>query len=314
MKYYEILKRRRLDLQLSIQDVSVQTRLAPEYIKAIEENDLDVFSDDLSFVRYFIRAYCQALGVNWNAIQDEVEGSIKYYAHMRNMALTQAQKRMAAQMPAATNESRIRRQPKSYQPHVSQASRSLSKKPRRHLSSRAVALFAIIIAAGLGIWFIGGQLSASQAAAADKAAEKEAQDKEAETKRLAELRRQQQGETGTEEQTEEEKKATVEAGDNLATITVTDFTEPAALVFSAHSDTPNTFWLTQDGEVLSDVAQTTTDFAQTVAVSGPAQLFFQPSDPAGVTLSINGTDIPLSGDGLVTINIVQSGGSDEPAQ
>ena len=56
MRYYEILKKRRTDLKLSIQDVSAQTRLAPEYIKAIEDNDLDVFSDDLSFVRYFIRS------------------------------------------------------------------------------------------------------------------------------------------------------------------------------------------------------------------------------------------------------------------
>ncbi|WP_289756838.1 helix-turn-helix domain-containing protein, partial [Faecalibaculum rodentium] len=109
MRYYEILKKRRTDLKLSIQDVSAQTRLAPEYIKAIEDNDLDVFSDDLSFVRYFIRSYCEALGVNWSMLQEEVDGSIKHYAHLRNMALTQAQKRMAASMPMDTNESRVRR-------------------------------------------------------------------------------------------------------------------------------------------------------------------------------------------------------------
>ena len=34
---------------------------------------------DLSFVRYFIRSYCEALGVNWSMLQEEVDGSIKHY-------------------------------------------------------------------------------------------------------------------------------------------------------------------------------------------------------------------------------------------
>ena len=73
MAYYHILKERRTNLKLSIQDVSNQTRLAPQYIQAIEENNLDVFSDDLSFVRYFVHAYSDAIGVNWQAISDEVD-------------------------------------------------------------------------------------------------------------------------------------------------------------------------------------------------------------------------------------------------
>ena len=73
MAYYHILKERRTNLKLSIQDVSNQTRLAPQYIQAIEEHNLDVFSDDLSFVRYFVHAYSDAIGVNWQAISDEVD-------------------------------------------------------------------------------------------------------------------------------------------------------------------------------------------------------------------------------------------------
>lgn len=81
MTYYQILRQRRLDLKLSIQDVSSQTRLAPEYIQAIEMNNLEVFSDDFSFVRYFVRAYCDAIGVNWQAVQAEVDANINAYAH-----------------------------------------------------------------------------------------------------------------------------------------------------------------------------------------------------------------------------------------
>lgn len=56
MAYYQILKKRRLDLNLSIQDIAIQTHLSPEFIRAIEENNLDVFSDDFSFVRYFVHS------------------------------------------------------------------------------------------------------------------------------------------------------------------------------------------------------------------------------------------------------------------
>lgn len=94
MAYYHILKERRTNLKLSIQDVSNQTRLAPQYIQAIEEHNLDVFSDDLSFVRYFVHAYSDAIGVNWQAISDEVDVDVNEFAHQRDMALTMAQRRM----------------------------------------------------------------------------------------------------------------------------------------------------------------------------------------------------------------------------
>ena len=109
MTYYQILKQRRIDLKLSIQDVAVQTRLAPEYIAAIEENDLDVFSDDYSFVRYFVHAYANAIGVNWEAISVEVDQTIKYHAHKKNMALTQAQRRIVENMPKAQASKRSRK-------------------------------------------------------------------------------------------------------------------------------------------------------------------------------------------------------------
>ena len=118
MAYYHILKERRTNLKLSIQDVSNQTRLAPQYIQAIEENNLDVFSDDLSFVRYFVHAYSDAIGVNWQAISDEVDMDVNEFAHQRDMALTMAQRRMVEQMASVqkskktTKEKRRRRKRK----------------------------------------------------------------------------------------------------------------------------------------------------------------------------------------------------------
>ena len=128
MAYYHILKERRTNLKLSIQDVSNQTRLAPQYIQAIEEHNLDVFSDDFSFVRYFVHAYCDAIGVNWQAIADEVDMDINEVAHQKDMALTMAQRRMVEQMASVQKKKKSSTKKKKswFQKHVSRTSSSLS--------------------------------------------------------------------------------------------------------------------------------------------------------------------------------------------
>ena len=90
MTYNKILKQRRQALQLSIQDISSQTRLAPNYIQALEENHLEVFQGDVSYIRYFVQAYCEAIGVNYAAISDEVETVLAAYSR-QYAAYTQAQ-------------------------------------------------------------------------------------------------------------------------------------------------------------------------------------------------------------------------------
>lgn len=312
MEYYEILRKRRQDLGLSIQDVSAQTRLAPEYIKAIEENDLDVFSDDLSFVRYFIQSYCQALGVNWEAVQPEVEGSIKHYAHMRNMALTQAQKRMVEQMPAATNESRVRLQPGSYQSHVTKTSRSLSKKPRRKVSRQALVLLVVLVLGFAGVSAGMNQMSARRTESEQEAARQEALDKEEETKRLAELRRQEQSPADKEDGQDEN--VSVAVAENQAVLTVNDFSNPVDVTVRSEMPYEMSVWLTENGEVLNDPSVAGTAFEQTVQVPASTVLLFQPADPADVKVMVNGTEVPLAGDGLVTITVIGKDVSDESAQ
>ena len=318
MRYYEILKKRRIDLKLSIQDVSAQTRLAPEYIKAIEDNDLDVFSDDLSFVRYFIRSYCEALGVNWSMLQEEVDGSIKHYAHLRNMALTQAQKRMMESMPMDTSDSksRVRRNTRnSYQNRVASTSRSLSRKPRRKLSIKAVIIAAIILCGGFGLWTGMNQLRSSRQAEAQAAAEQEVRDKEAETARLAQLRRQEQGldNRTAEEEQKQEPQETVTVSGNTVTIT-SGFTQPVTVQIDAEFSAPTTVWLTEDGALLNDTSLYENTFSQTVTMNDAGTLLFQPARAENMKLTVNGQKVSATpgetGEVIVTIDVVRSA---EPA-
>ena len=195
MTYNQLLQQRRLDLKLSIQDVSNQTRLAPEYIQAIEENNLDIFSNDFSFVRYFIHAYCQAIGVNWEAIQQEVDQSINFYAHQKNMALTQAQRNLAQNMTYVSSEPKKRRDKgkkhNHYQASITRTSRSLHWSKRR-LSKVAIAAIVGVVALLAVSNLVINSIADRQQRIEEENRRQELIAKEQETQRLAEEKKQQE--------------------------------------------------------------------------------------------------------------------------
>jgi cytoskeletal protein RodZ len=197
VSYYHILHQRRNDLKLSIQEVSNQTRLAPQYIQAIEEHNLDVFSDDFSFVRYFVHAYCDAIGVNWQMIAKEVDDDVNEFARRRDMALTQAQKRMVAQMSSVnqtkkkpTKKEKKKKKKGFMQKQISQVSMYLHSNTK---NSRLIKILVLIGIAGLcilsvlnlGIRYVSNQKQAN----IDKQKAAALQEKEAETDILASERK-----------------------------------------------------------------------------------------------------------------------------
>ena len=193
MAYYHILKERRTNLKLSIQDVSNQTRLAPQYIQAIEEHNLDVFSDDFSFVRYFVHAYCDAIGVNWQAIADEVDMDVNEFARQRDMALTMAQRRMVEQMSSVQKSKQAPKKKKKkntlawFQKHASKTSSSLSVK-QSHLIKGLILIGVVglcaLSAINMGLRSISNQKLASQ----EQARQEQLSKKEKETNKLANQR------------------------------------------------------------------------------------------------------------------------------
>lgn len=192
MTYYQILKQRRLDLNLSVQDISIHTHLAPEYIRAIENHNLDVFSDDFSFVRYFVHSYCDAIGVNWEAVVREVDADISAYARMRDQALTAAQRRMVQTMPSASQKKTTRKKRKN---RFVNSAASLSRRLNLNSSnrmSRGIVLAAVAgLAALLTLSTIMDAVNAKNRENARLERLNELQEKEKETQLLAEGRKNQ---------------------------------------------------------------------------------------------------------------------------
>lgn len=78
-KIGKMLQEKRIELGLSVEDVSNKTRLTVKHIKALENGDLTFFHDDLSYLRFFVKSYCDILGVDFDDIKDELRTNILDY-------------------------------------------------------------------------------------------------------------------------------------------------------------------------------------------------------------------------------------------
>ncbi len=75
----KLLKEKRETLGLSIEDVSERTRLTPKHIKALEQGELSFFREDLSYLRYFVKSYCDVVGLDFEDLKDKLRQDIHDY-------------------------------------------------------------------------------------------------------------------------------------------------------------------------------------------------------------------------------------------
>lgn len=81
----EILKKRRLELGYSLEEIHTKTKLSIVYLKAIEEGDLEYFRHELSYLKFFLQYYCQTVGLDYNLIKDEYEKVVEQYTETQVM-------------------------------------------------------------------------------------------------------------------------------------------------------------------------------------------------------------------------------------
>ncbi len=75
----QFLKEARLKKGVTIEEASSDTRLIVKYIEAIEAGDISKFKDDLGYLKFFLKAYCEYLGVDYHSIKKQVEDEINTY-------------------------------------------------------------------------------------------------------------------------------------------------------------------------------------------------------------------------------------------
>ncbi len=73
------LRARREELGLSIEELSIKTKIQPHYLRALEEGNIEFFSDDVSYLKYFMRFYCKAIEFDFEEIRPEFDQRIAKY-------------------------------------------------------------------------------------------------------------------------------------------------------------------------------------------------------------------------------------------
>lgn len=324
MPYYQTLKERRQGLGLTIQDVCSQTRLKPEYIRAIEEHNLDLFSDDFSYVRYFVHAYADAIGVNWEMIRDEVDQDVSVFAQVRDQALYQAQVKMIETMPsvkadAKRSKARRRKSKKTFLENSAGAiSRRLSWGSSPKLRRNAVIGAVVVFIALCAFSYIR---SASAKRALDEnrqAREQELNQREQETQRLADELQSRKDSSATPAQSTPQ--LSVMGLEQENTFQVSGFTQDNPVIhLSFYAIGGQTVTITWNGvPAFSEAVSGTGNYDLQAGQSGTLSVVFS-SPSVYNALSVEGTEIPANftlnspeGGCRIILNIVygQKGQSD----
>lgn len=75
----KLLKEKRLELGYTIEEVSKKTRLTQKHIKALEEGEIAFFHDDLAYLRFFVKSYCEVLGIDFDDLKDGLRDCVNEY-------------------------------------------------------------------------------------------------------------------------------------------------------------------------------------------------------------------------------------------
>lgn len=76
---FDDLRKKRIELGYSVDKVAKETRLSSKIIKSIDNGEIDFFKDDISYLRFYVKAYAECVGIEYNTFKDKFEDEIIEY-------------------------------------------------------------------------------------------------------------------------------------------------------------------------------------------------------------------------------------------
>lgn len=80
-----ILKNRRLELGFTIAEMSEKTKISEDRLEAIEEGNLAFFSPELSYLKFYIRYYAQAMYLDFETLKADLDSDINDYEKTQSL-------------------------------------------------------------------------------------------------------------------------------------------------------------------------------------------------------------------------------------
>lgn len=79
------LKERREELGYSLQIMSEKTHVPQAKLRAIEEGDLKALQGDISYVKFYVRYYCNALHLDYEEYREDLEKALDEFSNTTKM-------------------------------------------------------------------------------------------------------------------------------------------------------------------------------------------------------------------------------------
>lgn len=84
----ELLKAKRLEKGLTIEEIVSRTKMPAARIIALEEGDISAFKDDLTYLQFFLQSYCRAVDIDYSQVKGMMNDSINQYTtHLDKTAI-----------------------------------------------------------------------------------------------------------------------------------------------------------------------------------------------------------------------------------
>ena len=154
-KFNEALKAKREELGLSVADISERTRLTERYIHALEERDIQAFADDLSYLRYFVRSYCDVVGLPYDEVKEDVKQAVAQYMEEKDQELTQSHTDIERHIVDAESLSEVDKTKKSKKAKKTRK-RRYNRMDASFLSFVAIVLVVLIVVVFALVVFLRG--------------------------------------------------------------------------------------------------------------------------------------------------------------
>ena len=142
----EFLKQKRLEKGLTIDQIVDITRMPATRIKAIEEGDISLFKDDITYLQFFIKSYCKAVDVDYNEFKNDLNESINGYTTA-----------FEAQHLKEINESEQHIREKSNQRIREYQVRNKPKKVERKVDFSLISFVAVLAVLLTCVLYVGGK-------------------------------------------------------------------------------------------------------------------------------------------------------------
>lgn len=81
----QVFKQRRIELGYSLKAMSEKTKVPVAKLEAIENGDFKYFENDMSYLKFYVRYYSNALHLNYEDFKDEFENSLEQFSNTTKM-------------------------------------------------------------------------------------------------------------------------------------------------------------------------------------------------------------------------------------